>query len=299
MRHALSFFVLLLSVAPAAAHGPSGWTSASHWNADPLVLGPLLISGALYFAGVARLWRHAGAARGVRPWQVASFVGGWTALVIALLSPLDWLASRLFVAHMIEHEIVMVVAAPLIAIARPFGAMLWALPPRARRLAGACTQSIGRTAAWRFVSAPVAATFLHGAGIWIWHAPALYDAVLASNAVHRLQHLTFFITALLFWWSLASGRAQNAGTAIGCLLVTMMHTGFLGMLLTFSRSVWYPTQGSAAAAFGLTPLEDQQLAGLVMWLPGGAIYLTAALALAFRALRELTPSLPRAKGAEQ
>ena len=127
---------------------------------------------------------------------------------------------------------------------------------------------------------------VHGAAIWIWHAPALYQATLTSDFVHALQHLSFFGTALLFWWTIihahapgGRARAVSFGTAVLLLFGTALHSGALGALLTFSRALWYPAYGSTARAWGLNPVEDQQLAGLVMWIPATFAYLIAALFL--------------------
>lgn len=272
-----------LAVAPAAAHeGAAGLAASLRWTIDPWVSVPLFASGALYLAGARRVWRRAGTGRGVRRWQVASFLLGWASLAGALLSPLHWLGGGLFAAHMIEHEIVAVIAAPLIAIARPWGTMLWAFPKPLRRGFGMTTHRVSRSGVWRTLSAPLSAAVLHGVALWAWHAPALYNQALASEPVHRLQHLTFFATAVLFWRAIAqaSTRRAEGGVAVFLLFVTMMHTGFLGVLLTLSRSVWYRQQSSLAAQFGLTALEDQQLAGLVMGAPAGLINMLAALVAA-------------------
>ncbi len=275
-------WALILAGVPVTAHeGGTEFVVPSRWSFDAWVSVPLLIGGVLYLAGTHRLWRRAGVGRGVRRWQVASFMLGWTSLAGALMSPLHWLSGGLFVAHMIEHEIVVIVAAPLIAVARPWGTMLWAFPkPLPRRLG--LIRRVSRNAIWRAATAPLFAAILHGAALWAWHMPALYNQALVSQPAHRLQHLTFFVTALLFWRAIAqaSTRPAQGGAAVLWLFVTMMHTGLLGALLTMSRSIWYQNQSSLAAQFGLSAIEDQQLAGLVMWVPSGLIYAFAALVAA-------------------
>jgi cytochrome c oxidase assembly factor CtaG len=167
-------------------------------------------------------------------------------------------------------------------LGRPGGGMLWALPQRWRGPVGAmfCTRAVTRL--WRALTDPAVATLLHGAAIWIWHAPPLYDLVLTDNGVHWLQHVSFFGTALIFWWSLLRGpaRERGYGPAVAYLFLTALHSGILGALLAFSRRLWYPAQTVFAGDFGLTPIEDQQLAGLIMWAPGGLVYAAAALAFA-------------------
>jgi cytochrome c oxidase assembly factor CtaG len=160
--------------------------------------------------------------------------------------------------------------------------MLWALPAAWRGSVGGLTRRRGLVRAWRLITDPLVATALHGTAIWVWHMPLLYNAVLRNDLAHWLQHLSFFVTALLFWWSLLQGRAgqRGYGAAVFYLFATALHTGLLGVLLMVSKSLWYPAQATFAADWGLTPLEDQQVAGLIMWVPAGIVYAGAALALA-------------------
>ncbi|HEX3990665.1 MAG TPA: cytochrome c oxidase assembly protein, partial [Acetobacteraceae bacterium] len=118
---------------------------------------------------------------------------------------------------------------------------------------------------------------IHGVAIWAWHAPAFFDAALANVVFHRLQHLSFLATAVLFWWSVL--RRSNAGVAAWHLFITMLHTSVLGALMALAPRVLYEVQTAAAADWGLTPLEDQQLAGIIMWVPAGTVYAGAVLAL--------------------
>jgi cytochrome c oxidase assembly factor CtaG len=231
------------------------------------------------------LWdEHIG--RGIRVWEAACFAVGWVLTALALLSPLHALGEQLFVAHMVQHELSMAVAAPLLVVGRPLVPMLWALPSAARRRIGRITRRHAWRSAWHLITLPLVAFLVHGTAIWIWHIPSLFQATLESDTVHALQHLSFFGTALLFWWTIIhahapGGRARAASFGIAVLLLfgTALHSGALGALLTFSRTVWYPAYGSAARSWGLTPLEDQQLAGLVMWIPATFAYLVAALFL--------------------
>jgi cytochrome c oxidase assembly factor CtaG len=280
-------FVLILaclSSGEAFAHaGHVHWLAfASTWTWDPWVVVPLATSLALYTVGVGRLWRRAGLGRGVRIWQAACFAEAWLLLFGALVAPLHWLGGRLFAAHMVEHEILMAIAAPLLVVARPVGAILWAVPRAWRQGSGRLAQAPFVAALWRRLTDPLGATILHGVALWAWHVPAFFDAALASDRLHWLQHLSFFGTALLFWWSLVRGRGRERayGAAVFYLFATSLHSGFLGILLALARQPLYPVQTRAAAEWGLTPLEDQQLAGLIMWVPGGLVYAAAALALA-------------------
>jgi putative membrane protein len=303
-----SFVTLLLVLAamPAAAHDVSGaLNTPSAWSYDPWLLAPLYLIGIGFYIGTQRVWHAAGFGRGVSLAQVAAFWAGWLVLGLAITSPLHWLGERLFSAHMIEHELMMVVAAPLMAYARINGALLWSLPQAWRPAAGRFMTTGVIAACWRAISHPVTATALHGLALWIWHAPPFYRLVLENGAVHRLQHISFFLTALLFWWVLFYGRGAGRSTrirdgiSVACLFVTVLHSGLLGALLTLSPRLWFPQQGLLAAEFGLTPLEDQQLAGLLMWIPMGTLYTCAGLFFAHRWLSRSSLMARAAVGAQE
>ncbi|MHC2252779.1 putative membrane protein [Bradyrhizobium embrapense] len=291
---ALSLLLPLLALLPASAsaHGLANVSDPTAlWSYDPWLLVPLYLAGIAFYVGTQRLWRSAGGGRGVTYRKVAAFWSGWLVIALALTSPLHWLGERLFTAHMIEHELLMLVAAPLIAYARTNGPLLWSLPSSFRP-AGRLMTTAPLATLWAFLSHPVSATTLHGLALWIWHAPPLYALALENIAIHRLQHLSFFATALLFWWVLLYGRGRGRGErmrdgiGIACLFITVLHSGVLGALLTLSTHVWIPNQGALAGDLGLSPLEDQQLAGILMWVPMGILYTGAALFFAYRWLTE-------------
>jgi putative membrane protein len=248
------------------------------WSLEPWVVACLLVSGALYLLGLRRLWRRSGPGVGVHGRRALAFAGGWLATALALVSPLDSLGSDLFSAHMLQHEVLMVVAAPLYVLGRPLGVWAWALPPAWRRRAGRLLHRTGWRRPWLFVTGPIAAWSIHALALWLWHIPALFQAALANQGVHALQHASFLLSALLYWWSvLGVGPGRNRGAATLSLFTTMIHTGALGALLTLSPIAWYPAYSGRALAFGLDPLEDQQLGGLVMWIPAGLAYVACGL----------------------
>jgi cytochrome c oxidase assembly factor CtaG len=279
--------ILLLAVGwatCASAHGSlaDDLSAGGAWTTDLGVIVPLVVSGALFIVGTHNLWRRAGHGRGVRHRQVGAFWTGWAILALALLSPLHWLSEHCFAAHMVEHEVIMIVAAPLLVLARPIGAFMWALPPAWRRSLGGLAHQQWFASSWRRMTQPTVSSLLHAAAIWGWHIPSAFSAALRYDSLHWLQHLSFFVTALLFWWSLLFGREGRSGYGQGVfwLFITALHTSALGILLTLSRTPWIPFQTDVSQSWGLSPLEDQQLAGLIMWVPAGIIYTGVALCLA-------------------
>jgi putative membrane protein len=248
----------------------------------------LALSAAAYAAGVARLWRNAGIGQGVRIAQAIAFASGSAVIALALLSPLDAWSERLLSAHMIQHELLMLVAAPLVAMSAPLIALLWLLPPTARRRTMMSVRHPTVDAAWASLMAPATVWLLHAAALWIWHVPALYAAAVASEPIHAVQHLCFFGTSVMFWWGIAHGRYGRIGygAAVVYVFATAVHSGVLGALLTFSTGLWYPFYGPTTQAAGFSPLEDQQLAGLLMWVPAGGIFIAGGLFFFLAWLRE-------------
>ncbi len=269
-------------------HGAGRWQA--NWSFEPWIVVCMSVSAALYLIGVLRLWRHAGIGRGLSKWQAGAYAGGWLGLVLALMSPLDALGGLLFAAHMVQHETLMLIAAPLLVLGRPLAAWAWGLPLDWRRALGHFFHRPAWRAPWLLITGPLAAWTLHALALWLWHLPAFFEAALANEAIHAFQHITFLFTALLFWWSVLAATTRHAkGIALLSLFTTFVHTGALGALLTLSRTDWYPSYGATAPLFHLTAVEDQQLGGLVMWIPAGAVYLLSGLALAASLLRRRDP----------
>jgi putative membrane protein len=241
----------------------------------------------VYTAGLVRVWRSAGYGHGIRPLEALAFGCGWTAVAIALSGPLDELSEHWMAAHMIQHELLMVVAAPLVAAGAPLIALLWAAPAGLRRPTLEALRHRPWTIAWTALTAPISVFLLHAIALWTWHLPALYDYALEHEAVHVVQHACFFGSAALFWWGIGHGRYGRIGygAAVVYVFATALHGGLLGALLTFSPRVWYAPYLTTHAG-GLTPLEDQQLAGLLMWVPAGLVTAAGGLVLFAAWLRE-------------
>jgi putative membrane protein len=277
---------VLLCAAPAMAHSLAeapGQAFEAGWSFEPWVVLCLALSAGLYGFGLSRLWRQAGRGHGVSVAQVAAFAAGWGTLVVALVSPLDPLGSVLFSAHMVQHELLMLVAAPLLVVGRPLALWAWALPLPWRRATGRFFHHPAWRTPWLIVTGPLAAWLLHALALWLWHIPTLFDAALDDPVLHACQHASFLFTALLFWWSvLGAATRKEQGIALVSLFTTMVHTGALGALLTLARTPWYVHYFGTTSSFGLDALEDQQLGGLIMWVPAGLVYIVCGLAMARR-----------------
>ena len=253
-------------------------TLQSTWTLTPMILGPMLLVALLYGVGATRLWSRSSRALAHRLVQAMLFGAGWLVLVVALISPIHAMSERVFAAHMTEHELMMAVAAPLIAAAAPGGALIWALPAGARGLFGRAARGATLAGLWEYMTHPTVATILHGLAIWVWHMPGLFEAALVRGPLHYAQHASFLVTALVFWWVML--RKAESGRAVLHLFFTALHTSLLGVLLVVSPRLWYPANTLDSSLWGLNALEDQQLAGLIMWVPAGLVYALAALLLA-------------------
>jgi cytochrome c oxidase assembly factor CtaG len=266
--------------AHAAAAPEPGWRGPEPW-----MLVAMMLALALYVVGYRRLFRRSGPGRGALGRRARLFLAGMAVLAGATLSPLHALGARSFTAHMAEHELIMLGAAPLLVLARPLAVMFWALPAPARQALASVPRSAAGAGTWRVLTDPLLATVLQAAALWIWHLPSLFDRALNSEGWHAAQHLSFFVTALLFWQAMLSPR-RSPWTAAALLFATSMITGALGAFMALSESPWYaPYAALGLAAFGLSPAQDQQLAGVLMWVPGGLFHAIVAIALLAPALR--------------
>jgi cytochrome c oxidase assembly factor CtaG len=273
MRQGLAF-LLLVAPAPALAH--DGDHSA--WTLDPWVALPLGLTAILFAVGLARLWARSDLGRAGLTRSAVLLGAGWALLAAALVSPLHEAGEHSFTMHMIEHEIIMLPAALLLAASRPGPIFLWAFPAGIRARLGRI--AAGGRGLWHFLTDPVVATIVQAIAMIAWHMPALFDRALESQGWHVAQHLSFLVTALLFWSAMANGRGGRAGFGVAamCLFCTSLVGGALGALMTFSASPWYAVYAAMGMnPAGLTPIEDQQLAGLLMWIPGGLFHAAAAL----------------------
>jgi len=255
-------------------------SEALGWTLDPLLTVPLALALLIYVIGWSRLSNRATAP--VRP---GLFLFGWVVLALALTSPLHEAGERSFTMHMIEHELIMLVATLLLAASGAGAVIAWGLPRPLRRSLGGSWKS-PLQALWRRLTDPVTATVVQGVVMWAWHAPLLFNRALESFGWHIAQHACFFASSLTFWWAMLHPRGRNYGLSAACLFATSLIGGALGALMSLSSSPWYADYAAMGmTGIGLDPVNDQRLAGLIMWIPGGAVHALAALALSYKWLK--------------
>jgi putative membrane protein len=244
----------------------------------------LLLLAAAYITGWLRL--SARAAHPPRARRLAAAMAALAALAVALVSPLDTLAHEGFVAHMVQHLLLMSLAAPLVLLADPFPIVLWALPARGR---AALRPLFARRGVLRRLLRTLTvmplAWWLFAAVVWLWHLPVLYERALADGRVHALEHLAFFGAALVFWWPLLDPaprvrRPPRPAAAIVYVVLAAFQSAALGLALALWPSVLYPFYGARAA----NALEDQAWGGIVMWSVSGVIDMAVVMALVWRFL---------------
>jgi putative membrane protein len=161
----------------------------------------------------------------------------------------------------------------MIIAGRPFPVWLWGLPASLRHRAAGVFQSRSLATPWRAMTSPIVAWGLHAAVLWSWHLPVAYELAVRHEGIHAIQHATFIGTSALFWWGLLYGRYGRAGygAAVFYVFTTAVHTGLLGAMFTFADRPLYGLYSGTAAAHGADALGDQQVAGLLMWIPAGLV----------------------------
>lgn len=263
-------------------HGGGGGPFLTSWNVEPAVAAGLVLAAGAYAIALRRT-RETG--RPVPPqWQVVAYYGGLVSVLIALLGPLDTFNDEYFFLHMLQHLVLMQVAAPLILLGRPVQVFLRGLAPRYEKpILRAVLRPRGTRWALTLLSTPLVGFVLFNASMIVWHIPAFYDAALVNDRVHDLEHLSFFATGLLFWWPIIDPvpRHHKAPVpwALGMIFFSMLIGSALGAVLTLASGVIYPFYLTAANPWGISALTDQQIGGLIMWVGGGLIYMGILLGM--------------------
>ncbi len=258
------------------------------WDLRAEVILSLALAGTIYSLGWWRI-RKSQEQRGDRKrlasgWRLVAYLGGLVLLGIALMSPIDVLGGQLFTMHMIQHLLLVMIVPPLLLISNPLPFFMWGLPGRARRGVG---QSLNRRSTFRqgltALTAPGLVWMAFIAVFLAWHDPNAYNAALQSDLIHDLEHLTFFVTAMLFWWLVIGAgprlRSLSRGLRIGLLLAVVPANMAAGVAIAFASQPIYTYYTTVPRLWGLTVMQDQTIGGIIMWIPGSMMYILAALIL--------------------
>jgi cytochrome c oxidase assembly factor CtaG len=205
---------------------------------------------------------------------------GLIAVLAATSPPFDSLADRSFSTHMVQHMLLVLLAAPLLAAGHA-GPQLLGLLPKGVRVN--LLSALQRTRLPRTASSGLLATAAFAVVFWLWHLPGPFDLALEQPAIHIIEHASLLLSAVFFWAAILNRKAAPAVT-VSLLFVTMMQTGILGALLTLSGTVWYSAY-TLEGPLGLGPLEEQQLAGLIMWIPANIFFFAALTFVVYRWIR--------------
>ena len=286
--------VLLAGASSASAHVLGNTAAPSFdWNWQPWILASLALAALGYSRGLIRLHRRLERQALVGAGAIAAFYGGLAILFIALVSPLDSIAEELFWVHMIQHLLLLLVAAPLLVLGRPAIVWLWAFGRGGRRQIGHLWAASGLHRAVEVAMHPILVWAVFCGVFIFWHFPGPYQWALRDEGLHTFEHLSFLLTALMFWSIVIepSGRRRlEYGPTMVFVVTAAILSGLPGALIALAPRPLYTAHAEGAAAWGLTLLQDQQLAGIVMWIPGGFIYLVA---VAFVFVRWLQRGEPR------
>ena len=280
-------------LATAALVGVAAWPSASlaHVDADPaasawwawqftpdIVIGTMIVA-ALYAAGLHHL---KGRSASPSAWRDASFVAGLSLIFLALQSPLDALADHSFALHQIQHLLLHAAGPMLIMLAAPQGPLAAGLPVVLRRyLVAPLARNGALRAVFGLLSRPAVATALFVGSIYFWQVPKHHDLAVLDDAVHYAMHVSMLLAGLLFFWRVLDPRPEPWGarsrTRMLMVWTALAANIVVGSLTTFKAGVLYRAYDELGRLSGLVALTDEQLGGLVMWIPGSMMYVVAAL----------------------
>ena len=266
------------------------------WRLD--VSAVLLFMGSLYSLGWWRIRRQGtGRQRLATGRRLASYLGGLLLLAIALMSPVDVLSGQLLLMHMIQHKLLIVFAPPLLWAANPLPFFLWGLPPRPRRQAA---RLLSPGSPFRHTLRALTSPGL----VWLafvsilvgWHDPNAYNAALRSRLVHDLEHLTFFGSAMLFWWQVVGAgprlRSLSNGVRLAYVLGVVPVNMAIGVTLAFASQPIYTYYTAAPRLWGINVMLDQMIGGVIMWIPGSEMYIYAALIIIARMVQSEADKAP-------
>ena len=276
------------------------------WDLRIEVILVLALAGAIFYSGWRRLRARTLTHKRHTPWQVGAawrpvlYLGSLVLLGITLMSPIDVLSAQLFTMHMVQHIFLVMIVPPLLLLTNPFPIMLWGLPRNARLSAGHLFSGESR---FRYylarLTGPGIVWFAFVIVYWGWHDPNAYTLALENALIHDLEHLTFFAVSMLFWWHVTAAaphihkRLPPFGRFV-YVLAAIPPNMLAGVAIAFARGPIYSYYEAMPRLWGLSVMEDQQIAGVLMWVPGSMMYMIAALVLVGRYLQEeeKKPPLP-------
>jgi len=263
--------------APYCGAAPTAETLASRWNLDPILMAALLALALAYGLGLARV---ADADR-PSPVQRSCILLGWALTALALISPLCALSVSLFSARVAQHMVLTLVAAPLVAVGRP-AEVLGSLWPDAAK-------AVRRSRLWRMVASAPGATALFALFLWFWHSPAPYAATFDGPWIYWAMHLSLYGSALLLWRVLLDPARAGVAQSLAAGAISTLQMTFLGALLTLSPRLLFTPHLFTTVDWGLSPLSDQQIGGLIMWVPGCFVFLGVTLVTLARSMEGRVP----------
>lgn len=270
----------------------------SGWEWRPEILIVLLTLGTMYIVGWSRLRRQSAYGKVATKPRLAAYLGGLAILAISLMSPIDRLGSQLFFMHMLQHMLSIMFAAPLLWLGQPFPIMLWAMPVGLRRrVAGLFTRRSPFRRALTAATRPGISWLIFVTIYLGWHDPNAYNAALYYRWVHDIQHITFFLAAMLYWWHIVGAAPHIHGRFPGWarmayLLATVPPNMLVGVSIAFAGKVIYTYYLSVPRIWGFTALQDQMLSGAIMWIPGSMMFIMVALLILALMFREKDQPLP-------
>ena len=275
----------LVFPAAAAAHGSAPPPCLAEnvlgpgWTLDALTVIPLALATGWYALGLCRaISDHRSEL--ISPRRTTAFAAGMLVIIAALESPLDRMSEDLFCAHMVQHLMLMLAAPPLLVASDCVGIFLRAFPAGSRKRIVRFWRSAGFAGAYQAVMHPLFVFAVFNGAFVFWHAPGPYQWALRNNALHITEHLSFFISSLMFWSVVlpAPGHRRRLahGPALLLIVATAVLSGLPGALMIFAPRPLYPGHADGVMKWGMTLMQDQQLAGLIMWIPAGGAYVLAA-----------------------
>ncbi len=260
----------------------------SAWNFRPEVVFVLGTMTLLYVVGWTRIRRRNPQLKLANKWRLASYLSGIFLVATMLLSPVDALSGQLFFMHMTQHMVMITFAAPLLWLGNPFPVSMWALPKFANRIVSALISSKSPLRPLLVgITNPGVTWFIFLSVYLGWHDPNLYNAALYHDRIHDLQHITFFLAALLYWWPIFDGapvfhkRMSTLGR-LAYLLGVIPPTMAAGIVIATSPVLIYTYYDSVPNIWGVNKLFDQAMAGAIMWIPGNEMQVQVAVILLYR-----------------